>query len=64
MSVTTAASLTCPECKSAQSTEMPTDSCQLFYECVHCHAVLRPQAGDCCVFCSYADVKCPSMQVN
>ena len=64
MSVTTAATLTCPECDTVQSTEMPTDSCQFFYECNHCHAVLKPQSGDCCVFCSYADFKCPSMQVN
>ena len=52
-----------PGVHTVESTEMPTDSCQFFYECNHCHAVLRLQPGDCCVFCSYADVKCPSMQV-
>ena len=27
-----------------------------------CGAMLKPKEGDCCVFCSYADVHCPSMQ--
>ncbi len=54
--------LTCPECGTAQEAEMPTDSCQFFYECVSCHAVLRPKEGDCCVFCSYAETPCPPKQ--
>lgn len=41
---------------------MPTDACQFFYECTACHALLRPEAGDCCVFCSFGDVKCPPVQ--
>jgi hypothetical protein len=24
--------------------------------------LLRPKTGDCCVFCSYGDMKCPPMQ--
>ena len=43
---------------------MPTDACQFFYECEHCEAVLRPKAGDCCVFCSYGTNKCPPIQVD
>ena len=62
MAVITRAELTCPNCGTAQSAEMPTDACQFFHECVHCHSVLRPQPGDCCVSCSYADVNCPSKQ--
>jgi hypothetical protein len=27
-----------------------------------CHTLLRPKAGDCCVFCSYGSAKCPPMQ--
>lgn len=54
--------LTCPECGHAKPETMPTDACQFFYECEHCHAVLRPTAGDCCVFCSYGSVKCPPIQ--
>ena len=41
---------------------MPTDSCQFFYECSHCHARLKAKEGDCCVFCSYGSVKCPPKQ--
>lgn len=54
--------LTCPECGAVQSAIMPADACQWFYECRHCHTVLRPKPGDCCVFCSYATVPCPPMQ--
>lgn len=54
--------LTCPECGFEKAEEMPTDSCVFFYECTNCHAVLKPKKGDCCVFCSYGTVKCPSMQ--
>ncbi len=35
---------------------------QFFYECEACRAVMRPESGDCCVFCSYGSVKCPPMQ--
>ena len=43
---------------------MPTDSCQWFYECQGCKTVLRPLAGDCCVFCSYGTHKCPPIQAD
>ncbi|MCH8062306.1 MAG: hypothetical protein IH861_07380 [Chloroflexi bacterium] len=62
--ITTRANLTCPNCGTEQEAEMPTDACQFFYECTSCHKVLKPLEGDCCVFCSYADHKCPSMQVE
>ncbi len=64
MEVLTRAKLTCPECGSGQEVEMPTDACQFFYECVNCHSILRPKPGECCVFCSYADRRCPSKQGN
>jgi hypothetical protein len=54
--------ITCPECGHVKEESMPTDSCQWFYECQKCQAVLRPKAGDCCVFCSYGTKKCPPMQ--
>ena len=41
---------------------MPTDACQYFYECEGSGALLKPLAGDCCVFCSYGDVPCPPIQ--
>jgi MerC mercury resistance protein len=56
--------ITCPECNHSRRETMPADACQFFYECTHCGAVLRPKAGDCCVFCSYGSVKCPPMQLT
>lgn len=58
-----AANLTYPECGFVQKAEMPTDACQFFYDCVNCKAVLRPKRGDCRVFCSYADTRCPPKQL-
>ncbi|MHB1218713.1 MAG: GDCCVxC domain-containing (seleno)protein [Alphaproteobacteria bacterium] len=54
--------ITCPRCGAKKTEIMPADACQFFYECGGCGALLRPKPGDCCVFCSYADVPCPSMQ--
>jgi len=52
----------CPECGFVKNEVMPTDSCQYFYECSNCKTVIKPKKGDCCVFCSYGTVKCPSKQ--
>ena len=54
--------LTCPHCGFVLRETMPTDACVFFHECVGCHELLRPKAGDCCVFCSYGTVRCPPMQ--
>jgi len=54
--------ITCPECGAKKKENMPTNACQYFYECTSCHAVLKPLAGDCCVFCSFGTVKCPPIQ--
>jgi hypothetical protein len=54
--------ITCPECGHNKEEEMATDACQYFYDCEKCHTVLKPKAGDCCVFCSYGTVKCPPIQ--
>ena len=64
MEVITRARLTCPQCGYVQEADMPTDACQFFYDCVNCNSVLRPESGDCCVFCSYADVRCPPEQLK
>lgn len=56
--------LTCPECGHVEAETMPTDACQWFYECEGCKAILRPLAGDCCVFCSYGTQKCPPLQAG
>jgi hypothetical protein len=54
--------ITCPECGQQSRNRMPTDACQYYYDCKGCGAVLKPRAGDCCVYCSYGDVKCPPIQ--
>ena len=54
--------LTCPRCGHSRSETMPTETCQWFYECLSCKAVMKPKPGDCCVFCSYGDVPCPPVQ--
>lgn len=54
--------ITCPNCGYEKEEVMPEDSCQFFYECEHCKTLLKPKQGDCCVFCIYGSVKCPSVQ--
>lgn len=56
--------LRCPHCGFAALEVMPTDACHYFYECSGCHTLLRPKAGDCCVFCSYGSVACPPIQLS
>ena len=54
--------ITCPHCGYKKEERMPTDACQYFYECESCDQRLKPKTGDCCVYCSYGTVKCPSIQ--
>ncbi|QDY99771.1 hypothetical protein FQ775_04940 [Nitratireductor mangrovi] len=54
--------LTCPRCGIRETCEMPVDACMFFHECSGCGELLRPLAGDCCVFCSYGTVPCPPVQ--
>ncbi|MEJ2402645.1 MAG: GDCCVxC domain-containing (seleno)protein [Xanthomonadales bacterium] len=51
--------ITCPRCGHSEREEMPTDACQFFKGCGE---ILRPLPGDCCVYCSYGDTKCPPIQ--
>jgi hypothetical protein len=64
MEVATRTKLTCPECGFVQEVDMPTDACPFLYQCVNCKSTLTPKAGDCCVFCSYTDILCPSKQLE
>ena len=43
---------------------MPTDACQFFYDCGGCGERLKPETGDCCVFCSCGTMACPPTQLN
>jgi hypothetical protein len=54
--------LTCPKCSFQARERMPLDACQFFYVCKGCGEKLKPQPGDCCVFCSYGSVPCPPVQ--
>ncbi|WP_439516724.1 GDCCVxC domain-containing (seleno)protein [Sediminibacterium sp.] len=62
--LTLQSTITCPNCGFQQEETMPTDACQYFYQCTNCQTVLKPQQGDCCVFCSYGTVACPPIQMN
>jgi hypothetical protein len=61
--VETQSTLTCPVCGYRKTETMPSDRCVFYYECEECEALLRPKAGDCCVFCSYGTVRCPPKQI-
>ncbi|MBW3696035.1 hypothetical protein EK599_10025 [Vibrio sp. T187] len=54
--------LVCPNCGFKSLEEMPVDACLYFYECRGCGVILKPLAGDCCVFCSFGSVPCPPIQ--
>jgi len=54
--------ITCPQCGHSEIETMPTDACQFYYDCKGCGALLRPNQGDCCVFCSFGTVPCPPIQ--
>jgi hypothetical protein len=56
--------ITCPQCGRRKAETMPTGACVHAYECSGCGALLHPQPGDCCVFCSYGSVKCPPKQLE
>ena len=60
--ITLHSTITCPHCNFQKEETMPTDACQFFYTCANCHTLLKPKAGDCCVFCTYASVPCPPLQ--
>ena len=56
--------IVCPGCGHREREIVPEDACQYFYKCKACGALMKPKSGDCCVFCSYGDAKCPSAQRN
>ncbi|MGR3640636.1 GDCCVxC domain-containing (seleno)protein [Alterinioella nitratireducens] len=56
--------LTCPTCGQDTPETMPADCCVWFHECTGCGAILRPEEGDCCVFCSFGTVPCPPVQAG
>ncbi len=63
-SIALQSTITCPRCGHANKETMPTDACMFFYVCEGCGSRLRPDPGDCCVFCSYGTVRCPPIQAG
>lgn len=62
--ITTEAIIACPLCGAKHEQVMPTDACQYFYKCSKCNETFKPKDGDCCVYCSYANIKCPPTQMS
>jgi hypothetical protein len=60
----TIANLTCPHCKKTYEVEMPVNYCQIVFKCLKCNENITPKKSDCCIFCSYTDIKCPPMQME
>src|SRR5262249_14154421 len=56
--------VTRPPCGHQAPERMPQDACLFFYDCKGCGQRLKPQPGDCCVFCSYGSVPCPPVQAG
>ncbi len=54
--------ITCPKCGHKEMEILPMEICQIKYTCKSCKIILYPKEGDCCVFCTYGDHKCPSKQ--
>ncbi len=54
--------INCPYCFHEKDEKMPMDTCTFFYECEKCKVILKPNVGDCCVFCSFGNKKCPPKQ--
>ena len=43
--------ITCQNCGHKKVEDMQTNACKFFYECENCKTVLKPNEGDCCVYC-------------
>ena len=62
MAIVLQSTITCPVCGHEEAETMPEDACVIFYECKQCGTMLRPLAGEDCVFCSYGTERCPDKQ--
>jgi len=56
--------ITCPKCWHKEEEKIPDTECMYFYECKKCKTRLKSLPWDCCVFCSYWDVKCIPKQLE
>ena len=56
--------ISCPKCNYSKLEEMPINNCQIVYFCEKCNERMNPEKGDCCVYCTYGTVPCPTIQEN
>lgn len=54
--------ITCPSCGHQHAEQMPRYAVKAIYECVQCKTVLTTKEGECCIYCVYGSVPCPSKQ--
>gem|GEM_PF-2736561 len=54
--------MTCPACGAVKLETMPACGLQMEYDCAACGVRSVPRTGDCCVYCSYSDIICPTQQ--
>ena len=54
--------LTCPKCQHQSTEVMQENACKVFHKCNSCSEMVKPKEKECCVFCSYGSIKCPSKQ--
>ena len=50
--------ITCPACGEQREETIPDDACVIRWTCPDCRHVVRPEPGQCCVFCSHSDRDC------
>ena len=62
MKIILESTITCPVCQHIETENMPINACEYFYNCKSCGELLKAQNGDCCVFCTYGNTPCPSIQ--
>ena len=56
MKIILVSKITYPECGFSKIERMPTDNCQILYTCENCNENLKPNNGDCCVYCTHATI--------
>jgi hypothetical protein len=56
--------LTCPECGAEENVEMLSMEIARIYKCDTCNEISHVNEDECCVYCQYGEVKCPSEQVK
>lgn len=56
--------VTCPECGWYEPVAIPDAPGRYVHKCPGCGIRLRPNLGECCVFCVYGNVRCPDGEAD